>query len=320
MRRDDSTKGLAARQAASEEGPGAPATGVTNPPAPGEAAIVANRGSAKREYVPLYEMLPFVAAHLAVFGALWTGVTWRDALCCLLLYLVRMFGVTAGYHRYFSHRSYKTSRPGAFLLGLLAETSAQKGILWWAMHHRAHHQYSDTENDPHSPTRDGFWYAHLGWLYAAKNDSVVYARVPDLARYPELVWLDRLWILPPTLLALGVWALLGWSGLWIGFFLSTVLLWHATFCINSVAHLYGRRRYATPDASRNNWMLALVTLGEGWHNNHHRYVTAARQGLKRWEVDVTYYLLKFLSRLRIVWDLRVPDDSGRALAVHKSWQ
>ncbi|MFL6622612.1 MAG: acyl-CoA desaturase [Sulfurifustaceae bacterium] len=264
------------------------------------------------EFLPWYTAVPLVTAHVAVLGAFWTGVGWRDVLCCFLLYTVRMFGVTAGYHRYFSHRSYKANRLVAFMLGVLAETSAQKGILWWTMHHRAHHRHSDTSQDPHSPRRYGFWHAHIGWLYLAKNDTVSYAKVSDLAKYPELVWLDRVWILPPVLLAVGVWLVLGWSGLWMGFFLSTVLLWHATFCINSVAHLYGRRRYATHDSSRNNWILALVTLGEGWHNNHHRYMTSARQGLKWWEIDVTYYVLAVLAWMRIVRDLRPPSEPGRA--------
>lgn len=269
------------------------------------------RHEAATRYLSWRTAIPLAAAHLAVFGALWTGARWQDYACCLALYVVRMFAVTGGYHRYFSHRSYKTSRLGAFALGLLAETSAQKGILWWAAHHRAHHRLSDAEGDPHSPVRDGFWYAHMGWLYVPKNDGVNYADVPDLARYPELVWLDRLWMVPPVLLAVGVWTFLGWSGLWVGFFLSTVLLWHATFCINSTAHVFGRRRYATPDTSRNNWWLALLTLGEGWHNNHHRYMTAARQGLKWWEIDITFYLLTALSWIRLVRDLRPPYPAGR---------
>lgn len=268
--------------------------------------------AARRDYLAWYTAVPLVAAHVAVFGALWTGVTARDVACCAVLYVVRMFGVTAGYHRYFSHRAYRTGRIGAFVLGVLAESSAQKGILWWAMHHRVHHRYSDAGQDPHSPSREGFWYAHLGWLYVRQNDVVDYAKVPDLARYPELKWLDRYWAVPPVLLGIGVWLLFGWSGLWIGFFLSTVLTWHATFCINSLAHMYGGRRYATSDTSRNNWLLALVTLGEGWHNNHHKYLTAARQGLRWWEIDVTYYVLKLLAWLRIVRDLRPPHVSGRA--------
>jgi len=259
-----------------------------------------------RSFLSWHTAVPFALSHVAIVGAVWTGVRWQDIVCCAVLYFLRMFAVTGGYHRYFSHRAYKTSRVGAFILGFLAESSAQKGILWWAMHHRAHHRYADTDKDPHSPVRDGFWYAHFGWLYVEQNDSVSYRKVPDLARYPELTWLDRLWIVPPLLLGFGVWALLGWSGLWIGFFLSTVLLWHATFCINSAAHLFGRRRYATPDTSRNNWLLAIFTFGEGWHNNHHKYPTAARQGLRWWEIDITYYILEVLSGLGVVWSLRPP--------------
>lgn len=246
----------------------------------------------------------FVAVHLACLGAIWTGVPlWAVGLCALL-YVVRMFGVTAGYHRYFSHRSYRMGRVMQFVMAFLAETTAQRGVLWWAAHHRHHHRYSDKPEDIHSTRQDGFWYAHMGWIFEAEPPDL--GRVRDLTRYPELVWLDRHWLVPPALLALGCLLLGGWAGLVVGFAWSTVLVWHATFAINSLAHLVGRRRYETDDDSRNSMILALLTLGEGWHNNHHHYPGSTRQGFRWWEVDLTYYGLWVLSKVGLVHDLRDP--------------
>ncbi len=248
---------------------------------------------------------PFVLLHVLVLGVLWTGMSASTWVLCAVLYFVRMFGVTGVYHRYFSHRTYKTSRPMQFLLAFLAETSSQRGALWWAAHHRDHHKYSDTERDPHSPVVHGFLHAHMGWLYD-RNSDTNWARVKDFARYPELVALDKLWLVPPTLLGFAVWAIWGWEGLFGGFMLSTVLLWHGTFAINSLAHVWGKRRYATEDQSRNNWWLAILTMGEGWHNNHHHYMGSTRQGFFWWEIDLSYYVLKAMSWVGLVWDLREP--------------
>jgi len=254
----------------------------------------------------LVETFPFVLAHLACLLAVWTGVQATDLAIAGALYALRMFGVTAGYHRYFAHRSFKTGRVSAFLLALLAQSSAQRGVLWWAANHRQHHRFSDTDDDAHSPVCHGFLHAHLGWFFAEEHRHTDLGAVPDLAKYPELVWLDRHPYLPAFVLGFLVWLLAGWSGLIVGFFWSTVLLWHATFSINSVAHLVGRQRYVTGDRSRNNWFLALLTFGEGWHNNHHHYQSAARQGFRWYEIDVSYYLLKALAAVRLVWDLRHP--------------
>jgi stearoyl-CoA desaturase (Delta-9 desaturase) len=250
--------------------------------------------------------IPFVLVHLACFAAIWTGVTTTALAIAGVLYVVRMFGVTAGYHRYFSHRSFKTSRAGQFLLALVAQSCAQRGILWWAAKHRHHHRHSDSTEDVHSPRHHGFWYAHLGWIFRPRHGETDYAAVPDLARYPELRFLDRHQYLPAAVLAVGVWLVAGWPGLVVGFFWSTVALYHGTFMINSLAHVYGRQRYVTGDDSRNNWWLALITLGEGWHNNHHAYQRSTRQGFRWWEVDPTFYALKALSWFRIVWDLGAP--------------
>lgn len=253
--------------------------------------------------------IAFLLVHLVCFAAFWTGVTGAALLLGLGLYLLRMFAITAGYHRYFSHRAFRTSRAFQFVLAFLAQTSAQKGALWWAAHHRRHHRYSDTERDVHSPAQRGFFYAHVGWIFVPRNDPTDHAAIRDLGKFPELLWLDRYYHLPPVLLAAASWLIAGWPGLVVGFCWSTVAVWHATFSINSLAHVFGRRRYVTGDDSRNNWWLALLTLGEGWHNNHHAYQASARQGFRWWEYDPTYYVLRVLAWLRIVWDLNAPPQT-----------
>lgn len=252
------------------------------------------------------EMVPFALAHLACFAAIATGIHLTDLLIAIALYALRMFAITAGYHRYFAHRSFKTSRVFGFLLAFLAQSSAQRGVLWWAGKHRHHHRFSDTDDDVHSPVRRGFWHAHMGWFFAAQHRRTDLDAIRDFARFPELRWLDRLPYLPPVLLALAVFAVAGWSGLIVGFFWSTVALWHATFSINSLAHVIGRQRYVTGDRSRNNWWLALLTFGEGWHNNHHHFQSAACQGFRWYEIDLSYYALRLLSLLGLVWDLQTP--------------
>jgi stearoyl-CoA desaturase (delta-9 desaturase) len=216
-----------------------------------------------------------------------------------------MFAVTGGYHRYFAHRTFKTSRWFQFVLAFLAETSSQRGILWWAANHRRHHKYSDQPGDVHSPRLAGVLYSHVLWIYH-RNGETDHERIRDFSKYPELRWLDRHWLVPPVALALLSWVCCGLPGLFVGFMGSTVLLWHGTFTINSLSHVFGSKRYETNDDSRNNWLLALITLGEGWHNNHHHYMHSTRQGFYWWELDVTYLILRALQRLGIVWDLREP--------------
>jgi stearoyl-CoA desaturase (delta-9 desaturase) len=253
------------------------------------------------------EGIPFIALHLVPLLALLPGVVVRpiDWIVCGVLYVVRMFGVTGVYHRYFSHRTYKTSRWFQFVLALLAMSSSQKGVLWWAAHHRHHHKFSDQPEDVHSPKQKGFLYAHVGWLFD-NTEATDYAKVKDLAKYPELMFLNKYWWIPPVALGLVTWLALGWSGLLIGFALSTVLCWHGTYTINSLTHLFGKRVYETTDDSRNSFFFALITLGEGWHNNHHYYQASTRQGFHWWQLDVTYYVLKMLSWVGLVWDLREP--------------
>ena len=250
--------------------------------------------------------LPFLLMHLACAAVFFVPFRWSYALWALGLYYARMFFVTAGYHRYFSHRSFRTSRVFQFVLAFCAMTSSQKGILWWAAHHRRHHRYSDTEDDVHSPTRNTFFWAHIGWIMSRRNDATEVEWIADFNRFPELRWLNRHFLVPPVLLAVTLFLAGGWSMLVWGFVVSTVALWHGTFVINSLAHLFGRRRYKTADTSRNSLLLALVTLGEGWHNNHHHYMASVRQGFFWWEVDASYYVLVALSWLGIVWDLHQP--------------
>jgi stearoyl-CoA desaturase (delta-9 desaturase) len=251
----------------------------------------------------------FLLIHAGCFAAIWTGVTWSAVALAFVLYGLRIFAIGAGYHRYFSHRAFSTSRVFQFALAFLAQTSAQRGVLWWAAKHRQHHRYSDTADDVHSPVQRGFLYAHVGWIFVPRHDATEYAVVRDLARFKELVWLDRQPYLPAALLAGATWLIAGWPGLAVGFCWSTVVLWHATFCINSLAHVSGRQRYVTGDQSRNNWLLALLTMGEGWHNNHHAYQASVRQGFLWWEYDPTYYALRILSWIGVVWDLHLPPQA-----------
>lgn len=253
--------------------------------------------------------IPFVLLHLASFAAISTGVTWQAVAIGVALYWLRMFAIGAGYHRYFSHRSYSTSRVFQFVLAFLAQTTAQKSILWWAAKHRHHHLFSDTEHDVHSPRHTGFLYSHVGWIFAKRHDETNLVKVADFARYPELMFLHRFELLPAVVLAGIAFLIGGWSGLVVGFVWSTVAVYHGTFCINSLAHVRGRKRYVTGDDSRNNWLLALFTMGEGWHNNHHAYQSSARQGFRWWEIDATYYILKGLSYLGVVWDLKTPPEA-----------
>jgi len=252
--------------------------------------------------------IPFILVHLGCFAAVWTGVTWLALAICVTLYWLRIFAIGAGYHRYFSHRAYTTSRAFQFVLALMSQTTTQKSVIWWASKHRHHHLHSDTGEDVHSPRHHGFIYSHLGWIFARRHDGPDLAKVTDLTRYPELMWLHKYEQAPAVVLALLCFLIAGWSGLVVGFLWSTVLVYHATFCINSLAHVSGRKRYVTGDDSRNNWLLAVFTMGEGWHNNHHAYQSSVRQGFKWWEIDPTYYLLRALSWIGLVWGLKTPPE------------
>jgi stearoyl-CoA desaturase (Delta-9 desaturase) len=259
-----------------------------------------------RDERPLvWKSIPFVLVHLAPLGLFWTGMRRGHVLLCAALYFGRMFFITAGFHRYFAHRAYKMGRVMQFVMAWCGSTSCQKGVLWWAAHHRSHHRYSDTERDIHSPKR-GFWWSHVGWILCRKHQATDWPMIKDFARFPELQWLNRYHLVPGVTLGALCFLLGGWSAL-LTFLLSTTLLYHGTFSINSLMHLWGRRRYVTTDTSRNSLLLALLTMGEGWHNNHHYYQSTANQGFFWWEVDPSYYLLVLLSRLGLVHDLRTPS-------------
>ena len=247
---------------------------------------------------------PFVLMHLACLAVFWVGWSVTAVATAVTLYLVRMFAITGFYHRYFSHRTFRTSRAAQFAFAVLGASAVQRGPLWWAAHHRKHHRHADTPLDVHSPREHGFWWAHMGWITSPVNFPTDVAQVRDLARYPELRLLDRFDLAVPLLLAFGLWAAGGMQLLVWGFFISTVVLFHGTCLINSLAHQVGTRRFETDDDSRNSFALALITLGEGWHNNHHKYPGAARQGFFWWEIDITWYGLLLLERLRIIRDLR----------------
>lgn len=261
--------------------------------------------------------IPYFAVHLiAIVGPFLVGIRWEWVLLCVALYYLRMFGITAGNHRYFAHRSYRTGRVQQFLLALLGTLSVQKGVLWWAGVHRHHHQYSDQPQDAHSPKR-GFLWSHQNWFLCKKFHATDFKAMKDFAKYPELRFLNRFHLPLIVAFAVGIWLIGGYGALVWGFFVSTALLWHGTFLVNSGAHIWGKQRFETGDTSRNSWWIALLTMGEGWHNNHHHHQPSVRQGFYWWEIDVTYYILSALERVGLVWDLRLPPErvlaEGRAL-------
>jgi stearoyl-CoA desaturase (delta-9 desaturase) len=267
------------------------------------APLIGDPDETTQDKLNVRSSLAFFALHLLPFLAIFTGVTRTALVLALLTFTSRMFFITAGYHRYFSHKSYRLNRLTQFMLAFGGTMASQKGPLWWAAHHRNHHRFSDGERDVHSPKR-GFWWSHVGWILCDKYNEADRSQIRDFARYPELRFIDKHDWIGPWTLAITCLLIGGWSGLLIGFFASTVVLWHVTFTVNSVAHVMGRRAYDTDDTSRNTLLVALATGGEGWHNNHHRYPWSARQGFRWWQIDVTYYVLRAFSWVGIVHDLR----------------
>jgi len=262
-----------------------------------------------------FNLLPFVLIHAAVLTVFFVPVSWECVALFIGFFLARTWGLTGGFHRYFSHRAYKTSRPMQFAIGCLGSAALQKGPMWWAAEHRQHHRHSDQEGDPHSPIVKNFWWSHIGWVIDRNSRFTHWNELKDWHKFPELKWLDRFHYIPGLLVAGICYAVAGWPGVVWGFVLSTVCLYHTTFCVNSVCHIFGYRSFKTGDQSRNNWLVALLTLGEGWHNNHHHYPSCARQGFKWYEVDVTYYVLRCLGAVGLVWDIREPTP--RALSFHR---
>ena len=311
---------------------------LTPAPRPGPLASIArwfdssvsvDAGAANSRTIDWTRVVPFFGLHAACFAALWVGVSSTAIFAAAALYAVRMFAITGFYHRYFSHRAFQTSRTVQFLFALVGSSSAQRGPLWWVSHHRHHHAHADEASDPHSVRQHGFFWSHLGWFMTRESFPIRPGVVDDFERYPELRFLDRYDIVPSIVLGILLFALgealaayaptLHTSGgqlvIW-GYCISTVVLYHATFTINSLAHSFGRRRYATRDDSRNNAWLALLTFGEGWHNNHHHFPGSARQGFYWWEIDLTYYGLRLLAALGLIWGLKaVPPAVLRARRV-----
>jgi len=283
-----------------------------------DSGISFEESSNEQEYhIDWLRVIPFVLLHLACLSVIWVGWSVFALTFAVVIYGIRMFAITGFYHRYFSHRAFRTSRFGQFVFAAIGATAVQRGPLWWASHHRHHHAHSDYPDDAHSPVQHGFLWSHLGWFLSVPNFHTKTDRVKELAEYPELRFLDRFDVLIPVLFAisiyfLGEWlaydapelATNGWQLLVWGFVISTVALYHATFSVNSLAHGWGSKRYETTDESRNNFWIALFTLGEGWHNNHHHFPGSARQGFYWWEIDLTYYGLKLLAATGLIWDLR----------------
>ena len=268
---------------------------------------------------PLYHITAgsffFFSIHAAaIYAVCFVRPSLTLVIATILLFVVRKFGITAGFHRYFSHRSFKTSRWFQFALAFLGGMAAQKGALWWAAHHRHHHQHSDEPEDVHSAKQHGFLWSHVGWVLSSEYHEYDAKRVKDLTKFPELVFLDRFHFIPPAALIFSCLILGGWPGVLWAFCVCTVVLYHSTFCINSLCHLIGRKRFDTGESSRNSFIMAIITLGEGWHNNHHHYPHCARQGFKWWEIDPTYYILKVLGILHIVREIKEPPPHLREAA------
>jgi len=284
-----------------------------------------NSNKVHKEGIDWMRIIPFIFIHLACFAVIWVGFSTTALVVCIISYLLRMFAITAFYHRYFSHKTFKTSRTIQTIFAVVGASATQRGPLWWAAHHRHHHIHSDKEEDVHSPNK-GFFKSHLVWFLKHENFHTNSERVKDLNKFPELKFIDRFDILFPILLALSLYVMgemlsyfmpslntSGWQLVVWGYFISTVLLSHVTYCINSLAHVFGSKQYRTGDDSRNNFVLALLTLGEGWHNNHHCSPGSVKQGFKWWQVDFSFYIIKAMEKMGLVWDLKYPNEKLLAM-------
>ena len=259
-------------------------------------------------------LMPLIAVHVALLAMFEVEVTISSLILFFIMTRISGMGITIGFHRFLSHHSFKTSRPFQFLMAFAGCTALQKGPIWWVVHHRLHHKHSDTEHDPHSPVVDGFWYGHMGWIFSNDLMSPDDESVRDLTRYPELVWLDRLWWAPGILAAFACYLIDGWAGLVYGYCLSTAVVFQVTFAVNSLGHTWGPQRFATGEGSRNNVLLGILAMGDGWHNNHHRAPTSARHGFACYEFDMAYSVIKMLKRVGIVWGVRQPPEAAMAAA------
>lgn len=252
--------------------------------------------------------IPYLLVRLACFGVFWTGLGWANAAWLAGGFLLRMWALTVGYHRYFAHRAFRTSRPFQFLLALAGSTCLQGGVIWWAETHRRHHRNADTPDDLHSPHFQGWFYSHYGWFLDTRHRDTRLGNIPDLARFPELVFLDRWHFVVFGLLATIVGLTAGLGPMLWAVFVPTVMMWEITHWVQSFSHSWGGyRRYESSDQSRNHWLLGIVGLGE-FHNNHHRFPGSSRQGHVWWEVDAGYWSLRLLEILGLVWNLNIPHD------------
>jgi len=288
---------------------------LTNKNSPVDIEKVANKVEGMRS-------APFLLFQLSFILVYFVGFSWVALIAALFFCYIRIFAIGAFYHRYFSHRAYKTNRFWQAIFAIWGACSMQRGPLWWASHHRDHHRWTDTEKDPHSPVISGFWWSHIGWVLSSKNFYYDTKNISDLMKFPELVFIDRMHLFIVTVFAALIYyfgVLLnylapslgtsGWQMLVWGFFISTIFLFHITVSINSFAHIVGSRTYDTKDHSKNNFLLALLTFGEGWHNNHHHYSGSARQGFTPWQIDITYYTLLFMQKIGIIHGVKgVPKE------------
>ena len=252
------------------------------------------------------EFLGIAGLHLVCVFAPWT-FSWSALGVALFLYwAVCGLGISMGYHRLLTHRGFETSGAFRYVLATLGTMNFQGGPVGWVGTHRIHHRDSDTENDPHSP-RHGFLWAHLLWCLA--HDPLGRRRKAaalDLGRERGMVWLDKWFWVPQAVLAAVLYLLGGWSWVVWGVGVRTVFTYHATWLVNSASHTWGYRNFETKDDSRNNWWVALISWGEGWHNNHHAHQRSARHGMRWFEIDATYWSLRLLAWLRVVRNVYAP--------------
>ena len=257
--------------------------------------------------------------HVGALAALFM-FNWHALAAAIFLYwLATGLGISMGYHRLHTHRSYKVPVGLEYFFALCGSLTLEGGPISWVATHRIHHQKSDQPGDPHSP-RDGAWWAHVGWLILGEanhnNTRKMSKYAPDLAKDPFYVWLNNYHWVPLLVLGVVLFAIGGLPLFLWGICLRIVVGLHATWLVNSATHMWGARRFPTRDDSRNNWWVALLTFGEGWHNNHHAHPTSARHGLAWYEFDPTWILLKVLRRLGIAKSIRVAKI-GSALTGQK---
>lgn len=247
--------------------------------------------------------------HLGAIAALFM-INWKAiALSVVLYWLAVGLGVGMCYHRLLTHRGYKTYKWLEYVMTVCATLSLEGGPFFWVAIHRVHHQNSDKEGDPHSPRDGGFW-AHIGWIVTGRamtnHAPELLPYIPDLRKDKFHTWISRFHWLPITILGLVLLAIGGWPYVFWGIFFRTVVGLHATWLVNSATHMWGKRRFLTSDTSRNSFWVAILSFGEGWHNNHHAHPQCARHGLRWHEIDFNWYGIRLLKALHLAWDIKAP--------------